>query len=338
MAPPDRRPTRRPPPRAGRHRLATAALRHAGVALAAGALALAAAPQSALAESPADIAVARELFREGSRFAQRGAWDDARERFERSLALRRAPLTLYSLGVAQKNVGLLVEATESFFAFLAETSVPATRPYEAPARAAIGELEKRLAHVTLHVTPAAAEGLRVRVDNDEVPRESLGVSRPLNPGDHFLAVSARGHRPATLSFRVGEGEARELALALEPFALAPRDEALAPPKQAPCPPTLAARPAPPPERPSHTGPWLLSAAGALAAAGGLWLSLDTVDSAAPSDDRASRRREIFGHALTTGGLVLFGVGIGALVAAPPAGAPLAPRPSPAPAAPRGRAF
>ncbi|HEU4535981.1 MAG TPA: hypothetical protein VFS00_17775, partial [Polyangiaceae bacterium] len=278
-------------------------------------------------------------FREGSRHAQRGAWDEARERFERSLALRRAALTLYSLGVAQKNLGLLVEATESFNAFLAEASVPATRPYEAPARAAIAELDKKLAHVTLHVSPADAEGLRVRVDSEDVPRESLGVPRPLNPGEHFLAVSARGYRPESQSFTLAEGGARAITLALEPFALPPRDEAAPAPKPPPCPPAPAPAPAPriapafAPERPARVGPWLLAAAGALAAAGGLWLSLDAVASDDPNDafdDRSSRRREVFGHALTTGGLVSVGVGVGLWLALP-AGSAAAPR---APGAPR----
>jgi hypothetical protein len=331
-------------------RPSAAAFRLRPSAFAVGAASFALAPGFAHAESPADVAVARELFREGSRHAQRGAWDEARERFERSLALRRAPLTLYSLGVAQKNLGLLVEATESFNAFLAEPSVPSTRPYEGPARAAITELDKRLAHVTLHVTPTEAEGLRVRIDSEDVPRESLGVPRPLNPGEHFLAVSARGYRPASQSFRLAEGGSRELVLALEPFSLPPRDEATAtPPRLLPCPPVPApaARRAPAPalERPSRLGPWLLATAGAIATAGGLWLSLDAVAADDPNDafdDRSSRRRELFGHALTTGGLVSFGVGVGLLLALPTAsptvGPAAAPRATLAPHAAPGLSF
>jgi hypothetical protein len=299
------------------------------LALAAFALALAA-PVRARAESPADVAVARELFREGSRHAQQGAWEEARERFERSLALRRAALTLYSLGVAQKNLGQIVEAIESFYAFLAEAPVPATRPYEAPARAAIAELEKRIARVTVRVAPPDAEGLRVRLDGDEIPRESLSLPRPINPGTHFLAVSARGHRPASQSFRVGEGEARDIALTLEPFALSPPDEAPAASRPAPCPAPLAPRPSPAPPPPPRTGLWVLATAGALAAAGGLWLSLDAVNAGdagsplAPDADRAARRRELLGQALTTGGLVSFGVGLGLLLAPYPAPAPTPP--------------
>lgn len=308
-----------------RRRALTGALCRPGV-LAACALLLVTPLRSALAEGPADVAVARELFRDGSRHAQRGAWDEARERFERSLALRRAALTLYSLGVAQKNLGLLVEATESFYAFLAEPSVPATKPYEAPARAALAELEKRLAHVTLRVSPLDAGGLAVRIDNDEVPHASLGVTRPINPGDHFLAVSARGHRPVSQPFHVGEGEAHEIALMLEPFALPPRGETLAPPPGPSLPPP---RPAPSPAPPARVGPWVLGAAGVIAAAGGLWLSFDALDASA-GGDRAARQRDLFGRTLTTGGLISLGVGLGLIFATPPP-----PTPVPSPARPPG---
>jgi hypothetical protein len=294
------------------------------------------APRAARAETPADIAVARDLFREGSRHAQRGAWDEARENFERSLALRHAPLTLYSLGVAQKNLGLLVEATESFYAFLAEPSVPATRPYEAPARAAIAELEGRLAHITLTVTPPDVEGLRVRIDNEEVARAALGVPRPINPGDHFLAVSANGHRPVSQRVHLSDRETQKLVVTLEPFALAPRPEPAAP-TLAPRPlPPIVASPPPLSEPPSAVGPWLLVAAGALAAAGGLWVSTDAIASDTPGgDDRSARRRALAGQTMTFGGLVALGTGVGILLSRPstPASPAAGSRPRRAPSVP-----
>jgi hypothetical protein len=90
---------------------------------------------------------------------------------------------------------------------------------------------------------------------------------------------------------------------------------------------------------------LLATAGAIATAGGLWLSLDAVAADDPNDafdDRSSRRRELFGHALTTGGLVSFGVGVGLLLALPTAsstaGPAAAPRATLAPYAAPGLSF
>src|SRR5258706_5408021 len=74
-------------------------------------------PQRARAESAAEIEEARALFREGSRLAKEGRWRDAEDRFGRSLARKRAAITLYSLAVAEHRTGRLVEAIAHLRAF-----------------------------------------------------------------------------------------------------------------------------------------------------------------------------------------------------------------------------
>ncbi|HVY47558.1 MAG TPA: hypothetical protein VHB21_16830, partial [Minicystis sp.] len=94
-------------------------LRAALLAASLGAALFAAAP-CARAQDAADVAAARDLFNEATRYAAAGQWELARDRYQRSLTLKRAAITMYSLGVAQQNTGRLVEALESFRAFLAE--------------------------------------------------------------------------------------------------------------------------------------------------------------------------------------------------------------------------
>ena len=92
-------------------------------------LAVALVAQAAQAQSAADVAAARELFIEGAQLAREGKWVEARGRYERSLALKRAPMTLYRLGVAQMSSGALI-----VFAFFM-ISDPMTQPWHAGARA-----------------------------------------------------------------------------------------------------------------------------------------------------------------------------------------------------------
>src|SRR5947208_2586858 len=80
----------------------------------------------AFAQPVDDVTQARELFREGSKLAEAGSWELARERFARSVKLKRAPLTLYNLGVAQQETGRMVDAIDSFRAFLAQPVEPGT--------------------------------------------------------------------------------------------------------------------------------------------------------------------------------------------------------------------
>ncbi|XXX80038.1 hypothetical protein WMF30_14815 [Sorangium sp. So ce134] len=185
------------------------------LALLVAAAGLLAAPAPAAAQSAADVAVAREIFIEGSEFAKQGRWEEARERYERSLEIKRAPITLYSLGVAQQQTGLLVEALESFRAFLLEPSAPATREYEKLARQAMQDLERNIAALDLRLSPDDVAGLVVKLDGVDVPTAALDRPRPLNPGYHTVTVSAPGYREARRSVAAAPGSRVVVVLSLE---------------------------------------------------------------------------------------------------------------------------
>lgn len=169
----------------------------------------------ARAQTPAETAEARELFVEGGTLAEQGRWDEARERFERSLKLKHASLTLYSLGVAQRQTGRLIEARASFLAFLAEPSTPATKPFEKPAQEAVTELEKRIAKIRVDINPVGVSGISVELDGARVPSEGLAEARPVNPGAHSVTASAPGYSTASVRVAPGEGEEVVAKLVLE---------------------------------------------------------------------------------------------------------------------------
>jgi hypothetical protein len=169
------------------------------------------------ADEPANVAAARELFVEGSELSKQGDWEGARDRFERSMALKPAPITIYSLAVAQMNTGRLAESLEGFRAFLAEPAEPATEPYVEPARAAVAELEGRVSYIKLVIVPAGLPGLAVRVDNVEVPPAALTIPRLVNPGTHVVTAIAPGRRAAQREITLSEGQTgvAELTLAAD---------------------------------------------------------------------------------------------------------------------------
>lgn len=103
------------------------------------------APGRAAAQSEKDVETARAVFVEASKLAEQGRFEEARVRYQLVLRLRRAAITLYSLGVVDKELGRLSEAQESFRAFLDEPSTPATKAFEEPARKALTEIEAALA-------------------------------------------------------------------------------------------------------------------------------------------------------------------------------------------------
>lgn len=275
----------------------------------------------ARAQSAADVAAARDLFIEGSRLAERDLWGDARDRFQRSLALKRAALTLYSLGVAQRNTGSLVEALESFRAFLAEPSTPATKPYEAPARDAVDALSKRIARMDIRIEPAQARSATVKLDGVVIPPEAVGQARAVNPGKRVVVATAKGFRPARVEVVLVEGEHASLRLVLE---RAPIADTPAPPEGTPAEPPGPAAPG----GPGRALPFSLIAGGAAILGAGAALGLVGVNDASKAPTRDGPAAEQ-ARTLALAGDVLAGVGIATAVAGVIV---LAARPSKAPAA------
>ncbi|WP_437299107.1 hypothetical protein [Sorangium sp. So ce426] len=301
------------------------------------AAAMLAAPAPAAAQSAADVAVAREIFIEASELARQGRWEQARERYERSLAIKRAPITLYSLGVAQQQTGQLVEALESFRAFLVEPSAPATKGYEKLARQAIQELEHKVAALELRLSPGDAVGLEVKIDGVVVPAAALDRPRPVNPGDHTVTASAPGYREAERSVAAAPGSRAVVVLSLEREVAAPAAPAeprvsstSAPASVAPARPVLRGAPpsSAPDAVPSRVVPIVLLAGGLTTVAAGAAIGLLGVASASDAPTRdgdaadAARAQALAGDIVAGAGLLAAGVGV--LVMAfdrDPAGAP-----------------
>lgn len=170
--------------------------------------------QIIFAQSQSDIAAARELFIEGTRLAEKGEWKEAREHFARSLRLKPASLTLYSLGVAQRQTDQWVEARESFQAFLAEPSTQATQPFEKPARDAIAELNNSIPILRIQVTPSHLTDLHIEMDGLPVHAALLDYPRPVNPGLHSISAAARGYKTATAQIHAKASEQSTATLRL----------------------------------------------------------------------------------------------------------------------------
>jgi hypothetical protein len=259
-------------------------------------------PAPAGAQDAADVALARELFTEGSRLAEAGEWTAARERYARSLALKRAPITLYSLGIAQQNTGQLVEATENLRAFLAQPSEPATAPFEELARAAIADMHPRIGRLRIDVAPAGLAGTRVTLDGKPIAGAALAHDRPANPGEHELVGEAPGREPVRMRVRVPPGGTKRVVVS---FSEAPR-----------------------PGSSSQVIPIALLAGGGAVAAAGLVVGLVGVSEAsdaAPGDDDAAdaaRAKAIAGDVVVGVGVAAAAVGVVLLLTgddgAPPA--------------------
>ncbi len=147
---------------------------------------------------------ARRLFREGVEAAQGGRWEEARERFTRTLAIHAAPIVRFNLAVACENLNRLVEAVDLYRQFLRETP-PASDPQRTAAgRQRVDELSRRLARIRVEVTGDEVRALRL--DGRAQPNALLGVDIPVDPGPHTVDVEGAAGDRQRREGAVYEGE------------------------------------------------------------------------------------------------------------------------------------
>ena len=149
-----------------------------------------------------------------------GDYQHSLEQMQRAEALFDAPVHLLYIARAQRKLGLLVEASETYrklgrFPIEAGASAAFKEAVDSGARE-LPEVEAKVAGLRVDVEPASVAGLALSLDAQAVPVAIVGVERPTNPGHHSVRAEAPGYDPAEQSFELAEGEKKQLALTLKP--------------------------------------------------------------------------------------------------------------------------
>ncbi len=186
---------------------------------------LAAAPTRAVAQevSPAEREAARDLYKEGYELQSAGNHAAALERFRRSQRVYPAPTTLLHIAECEAQLLQLVESAETYRQLVHQQLPPGSSPAFVAAQtqgaAELQQVEPRIPHVRIDVSPAGVPNLTVTIDDQPMNTALLGVDRPLDPGDHKVVAAAPGYERAEATVRVVEREpTRALTLTLRPGA------------------------------------------------------------------------------------------------------------------------
>lgn len=182
-------------------------------------LALGCFPQAHAADpvepSAADIATAREMFREGARLASEEKWEEALDAYQRSMALRPSNLTRYSIAVVQERMGKLIEAMENLREFIASDHDSTTRRYVPAASETLQNLEGRIGRVKV-VIPGNPRGAEVKIDDDLLPEAAIGIFRPTDPGHRRVEARVPGYARFVKEVNLQEGASIEVVVRLNP--------------------------------------------------------------------------------------------------------------------------
>lgn len=177
-------------------------------------LASLAAPASA--QSASEVAAARTLFEEGVAAAGEARWADALSAFQRSYDIAPRSSTLLNLAGAQVQLGQLVAASESYRRLIRDAGSNAReRRLREQAQEALDALGPRIAHLTLRIPDLGSDDV-ITLDDAEVSHAIVGVSTPVDPGSHRVAVRRGGAEVGRASLSLAEGESGDLNVILRP--------------------------------------------------------------------------------------------------------------------------
>ena len=199
------------------------------------------------AQSAADKATARNLATEGIRLFQEGKHTEALDRLQRAQTLYDAPVHLVYMARAQAQLGRLVEAAETYRRLVrTELGPNAPGPFRkavSDGRRELADLDPRIPGLTITLDSDAPPGLELRIDNEVVSAAILGVRRPIDPGQHSVAVTAPGYAGDERIVEIKESEHSTVQLSLKPQAPATAEATT----------SLPSGPAPPAQEPQVEG-------------------------------------------------------------------------------------
>lgn len=174
---------------------------------------LAALVLSLLAAPTARAQDARELFLRGQAAYDTGEYQTAIDLWQRAYELDPRPLLQFNIAQALERLGQLQAAIAAYEIFIRDSA--ATEPRQAPARARVAALQRRLEATGIRVT-GAPEGAAILVDGQDAGRLPRPDPIRVSPGPHRIVIRADGYEDFESQVAVSAGQALELPVRMVP--------------------------------------------------------------------------------------------------------------------------
>jgi len=185
---------------------------------------------AAHAQSEADLRAARKLFADGMKDQDEGHFDAALEKFRRVQQVKDTQPVRYRIASCLESLGKLREAQRAYEATLDKGVAGQTDDVTRAAREKSDAVAKRLARVTLTLSPHAAGDAEVRVDDEPISAGALGTEIPLDPGTHEVVGTSKDAPTFRTTLTLSEGGQAQLMVMLDPPSAAPPEPPPKPPE------------------------------------------------------------------------------------------------------------
>lgn len=162
---------------------------------------------------------ARTLGEEGQKALDAKDYPRAEQLFRDATNLFPAATLSLGLARAQTQLGKVVGATENYNKIIREwgnhpSPPPAFKAALEAAQAEIGDVQKRIANVTIALEGAPATA-KVALDDKPFPNSLLGLKRQVDPGKHVVKATADGYKVAEATFSVTDAGSTDVKLTME---------------------------------------------------------------------------------------------------------------------------
>ncbi len=206
------------------------------------------------APTRAQLAEAREAYREGIALEMAGDWGKALAKFRQVAEINSAPQVRFHIGRCQEKLGRWTEALGAYRLALAQARESNAKDVIKEAEAALSALEKEIPRVRFVLAPGS-ETSSIQLDGVELGAAALAETIVVDPGSHRLEASLPGHQPQVVTFEVA---ARDESTVTVPAFVPIKVSAPEPPPTKPTPEPVrddsATR--------SNVVPWIITGAGA----------------------------------------------------------------------------
>ena len=206
------------------------------------------------APTRAQLAEAREAYREGIALEMAGDWGKALAKFRQVAEINSAPQVRFHIGRCQEKLGRWTEALGAYRLALAQAREANAKDVIKEAEAAISALEKEIPRVRI-VLASGSETASIQLDGVELGAAALGETIVVDPGSHRLEASLSGYQPQVVTFEIA---ARDESTVTVPAFV---------PLEVPAPEPSPTKPAPEPVQDdsaprSNVVPWIITGVGA----------------------------------------------------------------------------
>ncbi len=224
--------------------------------------ALAARP--ARAQTPSEIAMAKQWFAEGLAREEKADWAGALDLFRRAAQVKRTPQIVYHVGLCESRSGGLVEALVDLDSAATIARTAHADDVVTAAKAELADVKARIPTLDVRISGDAAPA-RFVVDGSAIALSLLHTPMPLDPGEHTVTIEFSSGASATAKATLAEHDAKMVSLA--PAASSPAASAPVAPAGSPASSSAAAEPpasAAVPDSSPRGGsavPWVLAGVG-----------------------------------------------------------------------------